>query len=356
MTTSSWSALGAATVLCAVCLADGVHSEQGVRAFFRDWAAAVEAMDASRVMSFYTDDFLQSGMGRGMHRLAYTAQFALIRLKRGKLEMRADVREVRFWDLGKDAQFADVSIVVERVEILGKKRYADRLSQPMRLRLVDGKWKACGDKTRTLVLVQVAHDKEETALTLTAQSAYPAFPAVALVEGPGIKRQVLRTLKRDMFGKPYVTETVYVSKTPEVGGVYTFHIPYHDTPEHLRYRIRGKVTAIPEISAPARDLDVRRWPLTITWRDVSEQIKDFSCYEVHVRRAEDRVAVYVFRSIPGDRHSLALGETARQKAAFGEAHKPYHVEVYAYDVHGNYALARQRFYDLTGASEDKGGR
>jgi len=327
--------------------------EEEIRAFFRGWQEAVEDMDVGRVMSFYTDDFLQSGMDRSLHRLAYRAQFSAVRAREGRLSMVPELRGIRLWQVEgpEPAELADVELVVRRVESWDGERYEDRLSFPIRLRRENGEWKACGDGSRTLCVVQVGYHDERYMLTFIAESAFPLFGSRAQVKGPGVPKMELMKKRRDILGKPYVTDSVFLAQRPEIGGAYTFSIPYPDDTEFITRPVRSVVDVAPPIVTPAWDADVHEWPLKISWKDVSGQIKDFSAYEVHVRRAEDNSRLYVFRSRAADCTEVMLGQTAEQRGRFTEPHQPYYAEVYAYDAYGNYALSRCRFYYMIGADE-----
>lgn len=347
-----------AILALALSLSFFLSAEQGhekeIEDFFNKWKHFVEELDISGVMELYAKDYLQSGMTRSVHRLLYRAMFALIRDKKGSLRIEPEIRNLKFWSSeGREKKiFADLDLVVLKEEIFGDTRYLDRVLYPVRLRKEKGNWKLCGDKTRTLCVLQVGFDGKDYFLTLIAESAFPEFPATATVEGPGIGTIQLRKLRKDIMGKPYVTETVYTSNIPQVGDTYTFRIPYQDGEELIRLKVRALISQPPAIITPEQDADINKWPLKISWEDVSKQITDFNCYEVHIRKAEDHSLVYLFRSIPPGTTSVPLGATEKQQKFFTEPHIPYYIEVFAYDIYGNYSISRRRVYYMIGAEKE----
>lgn len=316
-----------------------------VEAFFDEWKTAVENLDLDGITAFYSDRFLQGGMTRGIHRLVYQAQFQLIRRKEGALIVEPEVRSLRFWREG-ERIYADCDLVVMREERWEEdSRSIDRIFQPMRLAREDGRWLMVGDRSRTHCVVQVGFDGEQYMLTLIAQSAFPLFPNHAAVNGPHINNLSLRRQRRDILGKPFVSDVTYIPRRPEAGDRYTFRIPWADRAETITYRLRGRVDVAPKVLSPTRDMDVAELPLKIEWEPVHEGIEDFNCYEVHIRRAVDNRLVYMFRSIPPERNSVQFGTDERQRAAFGEPFDAFYVEVYAYDVFGNFGITRTRIYN-----------
>lgn len=327
--------------------------QQGIHAWFDQWKRAVETLDVEGVMSLYSGDFLQWGMTKELHKILYQSQFRSMRKGGGKLDVSLEVRNINITPLDARTDIAEVELVVARKETWGDDQsYIDRILIPLRLRRREGEdWRLLGDSSRTLPLAQIGYDGEDYVLILTAESAYPTFPAKSIVEGPGIDRVTLEDAELDGAGKPYVTKSLFLAARPEVGQVYTFHTPYPDGVEHLRVPLRSVVTEVPEIVSPPQDYDVTGWPVKVAWKPVSDRIKDFNCYEVHIRRAEDYKRVYLFRSIPPERTSILLGTTEEQRKAFGTPHVPYLVEVYAYDIYSNFAFSRRRIYNIVGVDE-----
>lgn len=321
---------------------------------FARWGEAAQFLDPERMMSFYSRDFLQSGMTPFMHKFVYRTQFDLVKSNKGTLLFDPEVRNIRFWQIGSGEdviEYADVDLVLLRQEEFDDKRYIDRVRYPMRLRRIEGQWKACGDRSRTLCVLQVGWDGKARTLTAIARSPQPGFPARAFLRGPGVKKLELRKRRKDSLGKTYVTETIYAPRRFQVGDAYVFDIPWYDRMETIRVKARGTVDVIPTIKQPVQDMDITEWPIEISWESVSDRIKDFDCYEVHIRRAEDRKRVFAFRSIPPERTSVTLGDKPRQLRHFTEPHTPYYIEVYAFDIDLNYAVARSRVYYMVGAEE-----
>ena len=324
---------------------DDERLSEEIEAFFDEWKTAVENQDLDAITGFYSDRFLQGGMTRGIHRLVYQAQFHLIARKRATLRVEPEVRNVRFRRDG-ERVIADCDLVVLREEIWeDESRSIDRIFQPIRLGRDDGNWLMIGDRTRTHCVVQVGYDGNSYMLTFIAQSAFPLFPNQAVVNGPQINDLSLRRQRKDILGKPFVSDVTFVPRRPEPGDRYSFRIPWADRAENISYRIRGRVDVAPKMVTLTRDMHVKELPLEIEWEPVHEEISDFNCYEVHIRRARDNRLVYMFRSIPPERSSVRFGTDERQKAAFGEPFDVFYVEVYAYDVFGNYGLTRTRIYN-----------
>lgn len=348
--------VAAAVLLCAATARAGSDDprQEQIHAFFDRWERAVEALDVDEVMRLYAKDFLQWGMTKRIHEILYTSQFQSIREHDGKLEISLKVRDVRLTALNENTHLANVELVIAREEIWDDDhRYIDHIFMPMRLRRTEDEgWKLIGDSSRTLPLAQVGHNGEDDVVILTAESAYPTFPFRSVVEGPGIDQVTLKHMNFDITGRPYLTASLFLSRRPEVGEVYTFRTPYPDGVEHLKVPVRSVVTEVPEIIRPRHDFDVTAWPVEVVWTDVSERIENFNCYEVHVRRAEDHERVYLYRSIPPGRTSVLLGETEEQREVFGVPHTPYLIEVYAYDIYSNFAYSSRRIYNMVEVAKE----
>jgi len=336
-----WLGLSAFCRPAAVRAEDAGGQPAEVRALSECWKAAVEELDAPAAISPYAEDFLLGGTTRSGHWRAYLARFERIRKQHATLSVQPLVQNVEFWKFEGDstAEFADVDLAIRWEEQWAGQRRACRMACPLRLRREGSEWKACGDQVRTQCALQVGYDGRDYVLTLTARSAWPSFPSQALVKGPGLKPIRLRKKGNDALGHPYVTETAYVATKPAVGLTYMFQVPYKNGSENIARAVRGAVDLTPAILEPAADAAIAEWPLTVRWQDVSASVKDFSNYEVHVRRLEDNAALYVLRSIPADQTEVTVGATKPECAALS-CDRPCRIEVYALDMHGNYSVAR----------------
>jgi len=324
-----------------------------IEAFVARWKAAVEARDLDRVTALYAPDFMQGGMDRAYRRALYRREFARLEARGGTLTVLPEIRRVRVRSLQTReglVRLADIEVMIERqVRWGGRVQAAERRFWATRLREVSGVWRLCGDGSRALPRVAVAVGDGRTRLLLAAVSPDPRFPLETLVRARGLGEVALRDFFEEETGVPGVRRRLWVGTPPPVGHVFGFVTRYPDGVERLEVRVRGVVKAVPEILSPGRDFDMERWPVRVTWKDVSAEVRDFSHYEVHVRRADTGAEALRFGSIPAGRCELLLGETEAQRRAFAGAPAAYLIEVRACDAYGNFAFSRRRMYGLVGA-------
>jgi len=326
-----------------------------IEGFLARWKAAVEARDLDRVMALYAPDFLQGGMDRAYHRALYRREFARLEARGGTLTVVPEIRLVRVRSLQTregPVRLADIEGMIKRqVRWGGRVQAAERRFWVTRLREVSGVWRLCGDGSRALPRVAVVVGDGRTRLLLAAVSPDPRFPLETLVRARGLGEVTLREFFEDEDGLPGVRRRLWVRTPPPVGHVFGFLTRYPDGVERLEVRVRGVVKAVPEILSPGRDFDIERWPVRVTWKDVSAEVRDFSHYEVHVRRADTRAEVLRFRFVPAARCELRLGETEAQRRALSGAAAAYLLEVRACDAYGNFAFSRRRVYGLVAGRE-----
>ena len=316
--------------------------EQEVRALAERWKTALEGLDARGAIALYAQDFLLGGTTRTGHWRAYWGQLERMRRMHVRLTVEPLVQKVELWRFegSRTVEFADIELVVHYKQQWDSQRRARRFACPVRLRREGAQWKACGDQLRTACTLQVGYDGQHYMLTLTAASAWPSFPNKARLKGAGLEAISLRRKGRDAYGRPYVTETAYLPTRPAIGAAYMFQIPYKNGNENVPCAVRGTVDVIPAITEPRAEAPVTQWPLGVSWQDVSARVKDFSNYEVHVRRPGDNAALWVMRSIPADQTQVTIGETRQEQAALA-GYGSIRLEVYALDIYGNYGVARR---------------